>query len=44
MSLIRLRRERKKQWIDKKAGWSPRRLTILLIMLIAAMWYLGVGF
>jgi hypothetical protein len=44
MSLIRLRRERKKQWIDKKAGWSPRRLAILLIMLIAAMWYLGVGF
>lgn len=44
MSLIRLRRERKKQWIDKKAGWSPRQLTILLIMLIAAMWYLGVGF
>jgi hypothetical protein len=44
MSLIRVRRDRKKNWIDKKAGWSPRQLVILLIMLLAAMWYLGVGF
>ncbi len=44
MSLIRVRRDRKKNWIDKKAGWSPRRLVILLVALLAAMWYLGVGF
>ncbi len=44
MSLIRVRRNRKKHWIDKKVGWSPRQLVVLLIMLLAAMWYLGVGF
>ncbi len=44
MSLIRIRRERKKNWIDKKAGWSPRRLVILLVMLLAAIWYLGFRF
>ncbi len=44
MSLIRIRRERKKNWIDRKEGWSPRRLVIGLILLIAAMWYLGVRF
>ena len=44
MSLIRIRRDRKKNWIDRKAGWSPQRLVIILIMLLALMWYLGVGF
>jgi hypothetical protein len=44
MSLIRIRRERKKNWIDMKAGWSPRRLVVLLIALLAAIWYLGFGF
>ena len=44
MSLIRIRRDRKKNWIDKKAGWSPRQLVIFLILLLAAMWYMGVGF
>ncbi len=44
MSLIRIRRERKKNWIDQKAGWSPRRLVLLLIVLLAAIWYLGFGF
>ena len=44
MSLIRIRRERKKNWIDHKAGWSPRRLAILLIALLTAIWYLGFRF
>ena len=44
MSLIRVRRERKKNWIDQKMGWSPRRLVILLIALLLAIWYLGFGF
>ena len=44
MSLIRIRRERKKNWIDHKRGWSPRRLVVLLIALLAAIWYLGFGF
>ena len=44
MSLLRIRRERKKNWIDKKAGWSPRRLVMLLVMLIILIWYLGFRF
>ncbi len=44
MSLIRIRRERKKNWIDQKAGWSPRRLVMLLVMLIIVVWYLGFRF
>jgi hypothetical protein len=44
MSLIRVRRERKKNWIDQKKGWSPRRLAILLGMLFALIWYLGARF
>ncbi len=44
MSLIRIRRERKKNWIDQKASWSPRRLMILFILLVAAIWYLGYRF
>ena len=44
MSLIRIRRERKKNWIDRRQGWSPRRLLFGLILLITAMWYLGVRF
>lgn len=44
MSLIRIRRERKKNWIDKKVGWSPRRLAMLLVALLAAIWYLGFRF
>jgi hypothetical protein len=44
MSLIRIRQQRKKNWIDKKAGWSPRRLVVLLVVLVAAIWYLGFRF
>ena len=44
MSLIRIRRDRKRNWIDRKKGWSPRQLVILLIMLLAAIWYLGFRF
>ena len=44
MSLLRIRRERKMNWIDMKTGWSPRRLVVLLIALLAAIWYLGFRF
>ncbi len=44
MSLIRIRRDRKRNWLDSKTGWSPRRLMLLLVVLLAAMWYLSVGF
>ena len=32
MSLIRVRRNRKKEWIDFKKGHSTRALTFLLIL------------
>jgi hypothetical protein len=44
MSLIRVRKQRKKNWIDKKESSSPRRLMILLIMLVGVIWYLGFRF
>ena len=44
MSLIRIRRDRKKNWIDRKSGWTPRTLVILLLMLLAVIWYLGFRF
>ena len=44
MSLIRIRKERKKNWIDRKASSSPRRLVMLLVMLIGVIWWLGFRF
>ena len=44
MSLIRVRRERKKQWIDTKKSGSPRKLGIFLSLVILAMWYLSTRF
>jgi hypothetical protein len=44
MSLIRVRRERKKDWIDVRKGKSPRMLIFILILVIAAIWYLSTRF
>lgn len=44
MSLIRVRRDRKKNWIDKKKGLPPQKLIVLLLALLIVIWYLGVGF
>jgi hypothetical protein len=44
MSLIRVRRNRKKAWIDVRKGKSPRMLIFLLILVIAAIWYLATRF
>lgn len=44
MSLIRVRRKRKKDWIDHQKGRSPRILIALLILVIAIIWYLGYRF
>ena len=40
MSLIRVRRERKKQWIDTKKAYSTRKLTIFLGLVLLGIWYL----
>lgn len=44
MSLIRVRRNRKKSWIDHKKGTSPTRLALLLVLVVGAIWYLSVTF
>lgn len=41
MSLIRVRRNRKKEWIDIKRGPSLRKLAVLLALVVGALWYLG---
>lgn len=44
MSLIRVRRKRKKEWLDTKKAKGPRRLILLLIGVIVVIWYLGFRF
>ncbi len=44
MSLIRVRRRRKKNWIDARKGMPPRRLMGLLVLTMALIWYLGSRF
>lgn len=44
MSLIRVRRNRKKAWIGVRKGASARRLLLLLLAVLAVIWYLGVRF
>lgn len=44
MSLIRVRRDRKKNWIDEKKGMPPRQLLFILAILVVVIWYLGVRF
>jgi hypothetical protein len=44
MSLIRQRRNRKRDWIDVKKGTSAAKLVVLLVAVIAVIWYLGYRF
>ncbi len=44
MSLIRVRRNRKKEWIDIKKGRSTRALVFLLFLCAVAFWYLATRF
>ena len=44
MSLIRVRRSRKKNWIDAKKGLPPGRLLLILAAIIGVIWYLGIRF
>ena len=41
MSLIRVRRSRKKHWIDTRKGMSTAKLLLLLAAAVALIWYLG---
>ncbi len=44
MSLIRVRRDRKKNWIDQKKHFNPKSLMMALVVLVVVIWYLGVRF
>ena len=44
MSLIRVRRRRKKNWIDTRKGMQARRLVGLLVFTIVLIWYLNSRF
>lgn len=44
MSLIRVRRNRKKSWLDQKKSSSPTKLIALLALVIWAIWYLTTQF
>ena len=44
MSLIRVRRKRKREWIDVKKGLSPRALIAFLAVVILVIWYLNYRF
>jgi len=44
MSLIRVRRKRKREWIDAKKGKSPRALILLLALVVLIIWYLSYRF
>jgi hypothetical protein len=41
MSLIRVRRRRKKDWIDTRKGMSVGKLMLLLVLVVGLIWYLG---
>jgi len=41
MSLIKVRRRRKKTWIDARKGMPMGRLVALLVLVVALIWYLG---
>ncbi len=44
MSLIRIRRNRKKAWIDTKKGAAPRKLILFFAGVVIVIWYLGLRF
>jgi len=44
MSLIKTRKARKKRWIDARKGMPIRKLLLLLIVTVVAIWYLGSRF
>ncbi len=44
MSLIRVRRQRKKNWIDTRKGSRPGKMILVLVLVAGLIWYLGARF
>ncbi len=44
MSLIRVRRKRKREWIDTQKGRTPRVLIFVLAIVAFVIWYIGLRF
>jgi hypothetical protein len=44
MSLLRVRRKRKREWIDIQKGKSPGALIFLLALVVVLIWYLHTRF
>ena len=44
MSLIRVRRKRKREWIDAQKGKTPKALILFLAFVCVVIWYLGFRF
>ena len=44
MSLIRVRRKRKREWIDTQKGRAPKALMVLLSVVVIVIWYLSYRF
>ena len=44
MSLIRVRRKRKREWIDTQKGKTPRVLVFLLAIVAFVIRYIGLRF
>ena len=43
MSLIRMRRRRKKSWVDARKGMPVGKLMFLLVITIALIWFASDG-
>ena len=41
MSLIRVRRKRKREWLDVKRGKPPLKLGLILVVVVGIIWYLN---
>lgn len=43
MSLIRVRRRRKKSWVDSRKGMPVAKLFFLLVITVALIWFASNG-
>ena len=44
MSLLRVRRKRKREWLDIQKGKSPKAMVFVLALVVVLIWYLHTRF